>query len=262
MALIFYLIICACLASALSALLARLPSSTEYGWRQEAHDILGLPFDEVPPPSFTHGRSQCPKCQQTLSARDLIPLISYLVNKGRCRFCHQPIAWTYLALEVLFPLLCLPLFWYSNSLVSLGLLTMVMWSLAAIALFDARHQWIPDILNLILLGLTLTLSLTGSSVTLVEATLGMMFGYGFFALVRLFYLQVRKLEAIGLGDAKLMAGLGSWLGVSQLPMMVLYASLLGIAFVLLRGIKRHEPIPFGPFLVLGALISYWIPIVI
>jgi len=253
-----YVAICLCLGSAMTAYVARTPKYEEYIWRKEAHQFLDIPFDESPPQAFHIGRSHCPKCQETLQFYDLIPILSFILSRGKCRYCKHKIALKYPLIELGSLVLCLPLLLISLPLPSLLLMTGIFCLLISISLIDWQHQWIPDQLNLALLGLSLGINLLESETALYQAVLGMMLGYLLIVSIRQIYLTLRGIEAIGLGDAKLLAALGAWQGMESLFYIVFYASLLGVIYALISKKGRYQSLAFGPFLCLAALLNFFI----
>ncbi len=244
-----------CIGSLISAFLFRWPTWCEFHWKKEAHDILELDFNETPPLSFTHGRSQCPQCHNTLSILDLLPVFSYLFLSGKCRHCKKPIGRTYLILELITLTMCLPLLFLEVSLTYTILTSLIFCCLLCISLFDFQHQWIPDELNGLLIFFSLILALQSeSSVTL--SVYGLLFGYGGIYLIRLIYLNIKKIEIIGLGDAKLLAGIGAWLGVGAISYILFLASVLGLIAFLFH---RNRQTAFGPYLCIASYFYFWYP---
>jgi len=198
--------------------------------------------------------SHCPQCQTPLKWRDNIPLISWLRLQGRCRHCRQRIAVRYplmegvtllltLAVSAIFP--CGPL------LLAALLLS---WLLLPLMVIDAEHQLLPDLLTLGLLWLGLLANLLAwlPAVTLHASVAGAITGYGVLALLAHGWYWLRGKEALGLGDAKLLAALGAWLGWQRLPELLLLASIGGIGWALMARLLWRRPLsaalPFGPFL--------------
>lgn len=252
-----YLLLCLCLGSAITAYVSRTPQYEEYLWRKEAHNYLELPFEEKPPQAFHSGRSSCPSCKKTLNYFDLIPVFSFLISKGKCRHCHNNISIKYPLTEMACLIVCLPLLIIHSHWLPLLLNTGIFCLLISISLIDWQHQWIPDQLNLALLGLALCLSLNTSEPPLSYSVLGMMTGYLIILIIRQLYLTLRGIEAIGLGDAKLLAGLGAWQGLESLFYILFYASILGVIFAIISRKGRYQSLAFGPFLCLGAFIKYF-----
>lgn len=249
-----------CLGSAIGVYVIRTPEYEEHQWRKEAHAFLEQPFPEteIPPPSFSTGRSRCPKCNTKLTLLDLIPLLSFLINRQRCRHCHAPIPWFYFAIEIATLLLCLPLLWIADSQPELVLISLIFCCLLTISLIDWRHQWIPDQLTLFLLGLALIHTMSTAFVSLESSVIAMLAGYIFVVAIRQIYLSIRKIEAIGIGDAKLLAALGAWQGVDAMFAIVFIASSLGIIYAITYKKSGKQAIAFGPFLCIGAAIHFYL----
>lgn len=253
---IFAALIFMCLGSAITAYVHRTPMHEEYVWRKDAHHFLELDFDEIEPVSFFKGRSQCPKCLQSLKFKDLIPVLSFVLNKQRCRHCNEPISWRYFTIEVMTLLFCMPLLWFANNETEFIMLSLIFCTLITISIIDWQHKWIPDQLNILLLGLTLCHILINGQTLLQDSVIGMLIGYFFVIAIRQLYLTLRKIEAIGLGDAKLLAALGAWQGLHGVFAIVFIASLLGVLYALINKKTRQQTIAFGPFLCLASVTNY------
>lgn len=245
-----------CLGSAISAYAYRTPKYEEYLWRKEAHQFLNIAFTEKAPASFSQGRSYCPSCKHSLTIVDLVPLFSFLFNKARCRYCGEKIHWRYPATELLTLLVCMPLLWIADDILALILLSSVFCLLIAISLIDWRHQWIPDQLNLALLGVALLYSLYVPMDSLRDSIIAMLVGYLLIAGLRQIYLMIKGVEAIGLGDAKLLAALGAWQGMYGLFNILFLASVLGTIYALVSKKGTQQTIAFGPFLAIAAIVHF------
>ena len=250
--------ICLCLGSAMTAYTCRTPKYEEYIWRKEAHQFLALPFNEAAPPSFSQGRSHCPHCHHTLNALDLIPLISFVLSFGKCRYCHHKISIRYPLIEAITLLLCFPLLFLIEQWVPLLIITCIFSLLISISIIDWQHQWIPDQLNLLVLGFSLAFHLLDRQLGQESALLGMMLGYLCIVTLRQIYLTLKGIEAIGLGDAKLLAALGAWQGFENLFYILFYASILGVIYAIISKKGRYQSVAFGPFLCIAALVNYFI----
>ena len=241
----------------MTAYVVRTPRYEEYTWRKEAHQFLDIPFDDAPPLGFHSGRSQCPKCHKHLKAYDLIPIFSYLMSKGQCRYCQTKISIKYPLIELACLLCCMPLLVINLSIIPLILTTAIITTLIAISIIDWQHQWIPDQTSLLILGLGLTINLLIGDIALYQSVLGMLIGYLLIVSIRQIYLTLRKIEAIGLGDAKLLAALGAWQGLENVFYILFFASLLGVIYAILNKQGRHQSMAFGPFLCVAAFITYF-----
>lgn len=207
-------------------------------------------------------RSHCLHCQQIIAWYDNLPLLSWLLLRGRCRHCHQRIAARYPLTELsclLLSLLIAALFPPGPLLLAALLLS---WFLLALVLIDSDHQLLPDALTLPLLWLGLLCQLWQwlPATSLEQGVCGAVGGYLTFWLLAKGYLLLRGREALGMGDAKLLAALGAWLGWEPLPQLMLLASLSGIVWVFSARllVKRAltAPLPFGPCLAIAGLLLF------
>ncbi|WP_281300266.1 MULTISPECIES: A24 family peptidase [unclassified Iodidimonas] len=204
-------------------------------------------------------RSACRTCGTPLAAYDLVPILSFLILRGRCRTCGTPIPRHTLIFELLALLIAaqsvLAMGWGISSLATLflGLI------LLTLAVIDARHFFLPDLLTLPLILMGLFVAGFIGPVDLLSAALGAMAGYGLLAGIAYAYRHLRGREGLGLGDAKLLAAAGAWMGWQALPYVLLLASLSGLFYVLGQRLRGHhlgagDAIPFGPFIAL----SFWL----
>ncbi|MFT2111601.1 prepilin peptidase [Marinomonas sp. 2405UD68-3] len=241
------------MGSLISAFLHRWPIWCEFHWRKEAHSILEQTFSEKEPPSFTSGRSQCTHCNKPLSALELIPIFSFVFLLGKCKHCKTSIGIQYLILELATLIICLPLLLLNLSIFETLFIGLIFCCLLTISVFDFHHQWIPDELNGLLILFSLLLSLESESL-LASSVYGMLLGYGGIYVIRFTFLKLRNIEIIGLGDAKLLAGIGAWFGVSAISYILFLASTLGLLAFLFH---KNRKIAFGPYLCLSAYIFFW-----
>ena len=214
---------------------------------------------QAPTLSLSFPRSHCPHCGHTLSAWELVPVLSFVALRGRCRQCHTPISWAYPVTELLNAalwVLCIahygptPQGWSAAVYAS---------ALLALARIDQQTTLLPDALTLPLLWAGLAVSSLGwTDTTLHDALWGAMFGYGLFWSLDWLYLKLRGQHGLGGGDAKLLAALLAWLGWSALVNVLLLASLsaLLIVFVqrLLGRLQPRAQIPFGPYLAMAGMV--------
>lgn len=242
--------------SFLNVLILRLPARLEWSWRRQAREILGLPPEqEPPPPSLVFDRSRCPHCARTITWYDNIPVLSWLVLRGRCRACGGPIALQYPLVEGLTAILSVLVVWRFGFAPESAVLLVFTWALIAMAVIDLRTTWLPDELTLPSLWLGLLASLWGLFVSPQEAILGAALGYlSLWSVYWGFRLLTGK-EGMGYGDFKLLAALGAFAGWQGILPIVLISSVLGAIvgslYLALEGKDRGTPIPFGPFLALA-----------
>jgi len=248
------------IGSFLNVVILRLPARLEWQWRRDSRELLELEEpDAMPPPGIVVERSFCPKCAHRLGAFDNIPLVSFLVLRGRCRFCREPISWQYPAVEFLTGLAFAACAWHFDpgwqALAAL-VFTAILIALAGI---DLHTQLLPDQLTYPLLWLGLLLSTITLFVDPVAALIGAAVGYlSLWSVYWAFKLLTGK-EGMGRGDFKLLAALGAWCGIKGvLPIVLISAvlgALIGSAWLLLRGRDRATPIPFGPYLAVAGWIQ-------
>ena len=252
---LLYTIFILCIGSYAAAFTVRWPIKNNYLWEKEAHTFLSLPFHQKPPDSLNSRRSFCLQCHHFLNWKDLVPLLSYLFLKGRCRYCQSKISVRYFVIESLHLLVCLPLLFFFQDPYLLILHTLLISALLSSAVIDSEHQLIPDECSTFTLACALLINL--SSNTLENSVLGMIVGYAVICAIRAFYLSYRKQEGIGLGDAKIIAALGAWIGIEGLAPMLLCASLSGILYTLLINKNWSNYLAFGPFLIFSSLLVFY-----
>lgn len=206
-------------------------------------------------------RSHCIHCQHPLSGYDNIPLLSWLLLRGRCRYCHQRISWHYPATEaftmtgfIIIALLLPP------GLEASGV-ACFFWFGCTLAIIDMRTLLLPDLLTLPLLWLGLLYHTLNDPWRLSEAIYGAMAGYlSLWCLYHLCRILTRR-EGLGYGDFKLLAACGAWCGWQSLPLLLVIASLSGILLAIFTTRSKEimtKPVPFGPSLALsGFLILCW-----
>jgi len=197
------------------------------------------------------GRSQCDGCGRPLGALDLVPLLSTVASRGRCRTCNaaiDPFHWRVELGAALIGSVALAIMPGTAG----WLWALFGWLLLPLALLDARHFWLPDRLNLLLgiVGLLLAGPLLETS--LIDRWVGAVVCGLTLAAIAEFYRRVRLKDAMGGGDPKLVAAIGAWLGWQALPLMLLLASVGGIVWALLSQRKGDQPlserqVPFGLF---------------
>ncbi|WGG49570.1 A24 family peptidase [Rugamonas sp. DEMB1] len=204
-------------------------------------------------------RSACPHCGHQITALENIPLLSWLVLRGKCSACRAPISPRYPAVELLTGLLSALLVWrFGSGWAGLAAL-FFLYSLIAMTFIDADTQLLPDDLTYPLLWAGLLVNLNGTFVPLHDAVVGAAAGYlALWSIYWLFKLATGK-EGMGYGDFKLLAALGAWLGWAMLPTIILLSSvvgaLVGISLIVFARHGRNNPIPFGPYLAAAGLIA-------
>ena len=205
---------------------------------------------------FVRGRSHCDHCGHVLGWRDLIPILSWCIAHGRCRYCGAAVSLRHPAVElsalaiVIWSLaeLPAPISWIS---------TIFGWTLLTAALIDLRWFWLPNALTLPLglAGLIVIWAIRPSSV--LDHAIGALAGYLLLAAAAWLYRRYRAREGLGEGDPRLFGAIGAWVGWQGLGTVLLYAGIGGLLSVLIQA-RNNRPIglttrlPFGPYLCLGA----------
>lgn len=206
--------------------------------------------------SLSWPASHCPHCKQPIKVRHNIPLLGCLLLRGRCAGCRQAISRQYPLVETLLALLYGAIIWQQGvtpqSLFDLMAVTL----LVPLFFIDLHTMLLPDRLTLPLLVFALLFAASGyGSVTLPSACVAAALGFGVPWLLSWLFRLLRGHEGMGMGDMKLLAALGAWLGPQALLDIVAASTLLalGAALVLLR-VKPGEPFPFGPYPIIATLI--------
>ncbi len=251
-----------CVGSFLNVVVYRLPLMMEKSWQQEYQEYFSPDLEPANAPVFNLAvpRSACPHCKHQLSALDNIPLLSYLLLQGKCRYCKAPVSLRYPLLELATALLSAVVAWQFGATAT-GLLYLgVTWALLALTFIDIDKMLLPDQITLPLLWLALVAAVAGfSKVDAATAITGAAFGYlALWSVYWLFKLLTGK-EGMGYGDFKLLAVFGALLGWQQLPLIILLSSFVGavIGSVLLamQGKDKNNAIPFGPYIAAAGWIA-------
>lgn len=244
--------------SFLNVVIHRMPLMMERGWRMDSAELLGVTIDPTPEISLSKPRSRCPSCGHAIAWYENIPVVSYLVLRGKCSACKAPISVRYPAIEVLTGVL------FAACGLNFGAQpTTLLWcglcaTLVALAFIDLDTSFLPDDLTLPLLWAGVIAAALGWTRTPLAASVGgAVVGYLSLWFVFHAYRLIRGREGMGAGDFKLLAALGAWMGWQAIPSIILLSSavgaVVGIALVLFRQHDREVPIPFGPYLAGGGV---------
>jgi len=253
--------------SFLNVVIYRLPIILEREWRDQATELLPSTLVQTvvagadAPSRFTLSvpRSACPTCKAPITVWQNIPVVSWLLLRGRCAACKTKISPRYPLVELATALLSGWVAWHFGFGVSAACALLVTWALIALTGIDIDHQLLPDNITLPLMWAGLLAAvLFGSEsgqtlpVSAPDAIIGAASGYLSLWLVFHAFRLVTGKEGMGYGDFKLFAALGAWLGWKMLPLVILLAAgtgaVLGILMIVLRGRDRAAPMPFGPYL--------------
>jgi leader peptidase (prepilin peptidase)/N-methyltransferase len=267
---IVILILSLLIGSFLNVVILRYPIMLFRSWLIDSKDLAdNLPEhsalkDLESPYTLSKPASHCPRCHSTVKAWQNIPLISYVLLRGKCSGCAEKgkdtkISIRYPLVELATGLLSLALLVKFPFSIQLAAMLVFTWSLVAMSMIDIDHQILPDIMTLSLMWLGLLLNIDHTFVDLQSAVIGAIAGYlSLWSVYWLFKLATGK-EGMGFGDFKLLAALGAWFGWQFLPMIILLSSLVGavvgIAGIIILGRDKNIPIPFGPYLAAAGWIA-------
>lgn len=216
--------------------------------------IYRLPREE----SIVWPGSRCPRCRHPLSILDNLPLVSFLLLRGSCRYCHNPISYRYPLIELLNGLATVLLGWKFGLSWAFLQALLLFGALLVVSFIDLSHQIIPDVITYpgMVIGWVLS-SLIGSP-GWRSSLIGLLIGGGLLWLLAVGYEKIARKEGMGGGDIKLLAMIGAFLGWPGVLVTLLAGSflgtLMGLGLILIWGKDRTTPIPFGPFLSSGAVI--------
>jgi leader peptidase (prepilin peptidase)/N-methyltransferase len=252
--------------SFLNVVILRLPARLMHEWRAQAREVLELDqaasAAEPAPPDLVVKGSHCPSCKHALAPLDNIPLVSFLVLRGRCRYCGVAISWQYPLVEALTALATAAcVLKFGPTAPALGAM-LLSWMLIAASGIDLRTQLLPDQLTLPLLWIGLLVSILGWYVPPVSAILGAAAGYlALWTVYWAFKLLTGK-EGMGFGDFKLLGALGAFVGYAGIVPILLFSSLIGaiVGSIVLavQGRDRATPIPFGPYLAAAGWVQFMV----
>lgn len=238
----------------------RLPLMMERDWQVSSRQMLGLASEDTGLRlNLLLPSSRCPHCGHTLRAWENIPLLSYVLLRGKCSVCDARISLRYPLVELICGLLSGWVALHFGFTWQTAAALVFTWALLAALLIDIDHQLLPDSIILPLLWAGLIVNTFGLFVPLADAVLGAIAGYLSLWLVYWAFKLLTGKEGIGYGDFKLLAAIGAWGGWSVLPMTLLLASVVGLVFGLIilriRNDHTNTQIPFGPYLALAGWIA-------
>lgn len=249
------------IGSFLNVVIYRLPKMMENDWQQEYQAYFNADTAAAPARfNLAVPRSACPACNAPVQARDNVPVLSWLLLKGKCRSCSAPISARYPVVEALTAVLSAVVAWKLGFGLAAAVIIFTTWVLIALTFIDIDKMLLPDQLTLPLLWLALLFSLSDSAfVNPAQAIVGAAAGYlSLWSVYWLFKLLTGK-EGMGYGDFKLLAVFGALLGAAQLPLIILLSSLVGavvgITLLSVQGKDKATPIPFGPYIAAAGWIA-------
>ncbi|MEL0630868.1 A24 family peptidase [Psychromonas aquatilis] len=253
----FVLILGVLIGSFLNVVIYRLPIMMQRSWAADCADSFPDANIEVNEERFdlVLPRSRCPECKHIIGSTENIPLLSWLLQKGRCKHCGCKISARYPAIELLTGVMSLGVAYFLPFGWPILFALIFTWALICLTFIDVDTMLLPDQITLPLLWLGLLINISSSFSLLQDAILGAVFGYlALWSVYWLFKLVTGK-EGMGYGDFKLLAALGAWFGWQALPLIILLSSLsgaiIGIITLLMSADKKSRPLPFGPYLAIA-----------
>jgi leader peptidase (prepilin peptidase)/N-methyltransferase len=267
----FAIVIGLVIGSFLNVVVHRLPIMLERAWRADAAEVLAPPdtsadssgdlFNDGLPARYNLWLpgSACPHCGHVLRAWENIPLVSWLVLRGRCSQCGTRVSLRYPAIEIAGAICAagaLLAFGPSGKAVAAFALSA---ALIAASMIDLEHHLLPDAITLPLVWAGLLVNLADTFTDLQSAVIGAVAGYLALWCVYWIFRLLRGIEGMGHGDFKLLAALGAWLGWAALPQIIVISAVagavVGLAATLSGRMRFEEPLPFGPYLAAGAFVT-------
>jgi leader peptidase (prepilin peptidase)/N-methyltransferase len=248
-----------CVGSFLNVVIHRLPKMLERGWQAQCAELRGENPAPGPAYNLVVPRSACPACGAPITALQNIPVVSWLVLRGRCAGCKAPISGRYPVVEVLGGLLAAYAVWRFGVTPRGIAACVLLWSLLALTMIDFDTQLLPDSITLPLLWTGLIVNLWHTFASLPDAVIGAVAGYLSLWTIYWLFKLIRGKEGMGYGDFKLLAALGAWLGWQLLPVIVLLSSVvgagIGISLIVFKGRDHSVPLAFGPYLAIAGAIA-------
>jgi len=264
----FVFIVSLMVGSFLNVVIYRLPVMMERSWKADfqAHfetdvSTLGSNTDstESTPFNLIKPDSTCPKCQHKIRAWENIPVISWLLLRGKCSQCKNAISIRYPLIELGTALCSVWIAWHFGYSWSALAGVVMTWILVALIFIDIDTMLLPDQLTLPLLWMGLLFSIVNPAVTSADSIIGATVGYLSLWSVYWAFKRLTGKEGVGYGDFKLLAALGAWMGWQYLAIVVLMSSLvgavIGISVLSFQGKDKGQAIPFGPYLAIAGWLT-------
>lgn len=224
--------------------------------------IYRLPLNK----QIVTGRSFCPKCKKKINWYDNIPLISFILLEGKCRKCKKEISIKYLLVELISGISFVFIFLDYNNYLEIAFLQVLVIIFLIIFFIDLKHFIIPDSLNFSLIILAISKNFipnfeSNFTYDLNQSIVGGILGYFVIWIIIFLYKKIKNLDAMGLGDAKLMAGIGLLFGWKSIPFVLFVSAIIGLISVIPSLINKTKnlrtEIPFGPYIIVSTIIYYF-----
>jgi leader peptidase (prepilin peptidase)/N-methyltransferase len=247
--------------SFLNVVIYRLPVMMKNSWQEQIDEHTKGPehISSIPPFNLVTPDSTCPKCSHKIRAWDNIPVISWLLLRGKCSACSTTISFRYPAVELLTALLsALVAYQLGFNLVAFGFI-LCTWLMVAMTFIDLDEMLLPDVLTLSMLWIGLLVAAFDDSMSTQSAIIGGALGYLCLFSVYWGFKLITGKEGMGYGDFKLLAAIGVWVGWQHLPIVILMSSvvgaIIGITLMLINRKGTDYAIPFGPYLAIAGFIT-------
>lgn len=245
--------------SFLNVVIFRYPIMLKHSWTTQSRAWLELDELKDEPPTLSKPASRCGSCKSPIKPYQNIPILSWLLLRGKCAVCKSRISARYPLVELLSAVLSVIVVYKFGFTTQSGFGLLLTWVLIALTFIDFDHQLLPDDIVLPVLWLGLAISLIPVFSITSSALVGAIAGYLVFWLVfQLFRLLTGK-EGMGYGDFKLMALLGAWLGWEYLPQIILVSTLVGsvvgVSMMIFKKAASDLAIPFGPYIAAAGWIA-------
>ena len=255
------------IGSFLNVVIHRLPIMMERTWRQQCKEFLSEDSSDEKQPTIKPKEkynlimpgSKCPHCGHHIGPLENIPVVSYLILKGKCSSCGQRISPRYPIIELVTAVLSVAVAWHFGfGWQTAGGLALT-WALIALTMIDFDKQLLPDDITLPFIWIGLLLAMFGIFIDTHSSIIGAVVGYlSLWSFYWIFKLLTGK-EGMGYGDFKLLAALGAWFGWQMLPVIILLSSFVGaavgISLIIFLGRDKNVPIPFGPYIATAGWIA-------
>lgn len=255
-ALILFFIFGAIIGSFLNVVIYRYPIMLMRQWDSECREHLNQTLSEKAAPfNLCVPRSHCPQCKKQIPFWFNIPIISFLLLRGKCAYCHQTISLQYFFVEMISAITTVIVFQHFALSLQTPMLLLFTYGLIALSFIDLDYQFLPDAITFLLLWLGLIVSTQHIFTDPTDAIFGAIAGYLILWLIAKLYLLIRKKEGMGLGDCKMLAMIGAWVGITALLNVLLISALLALfvslILLLCKKMDINKRIPFGPFIAIA-----------
>lgn len=249
-----------CVGSFLNVVIYRTPKMMEQDWKREYQEYFhsDQPDTQADRITLSSPASTCPQCHTPIRWYQNIPIVSWILLKGKCGQCKTPISIRYPFVEALTCILSLVMVAVFGASLQMVFGVIFTWVLIALTFIDFDTQLLPDRFTFPLAGLGLAVNSFYLYTSPTQAIWGLLIGFLCLWIVATIYALVTKKEGMGCGDFKLLAALGAWMGPLMLPLIILLSSLVGsiIGVILLKRNKKSIAFAFGPYIAIAGWIAF------